>query len=445
MSIIKLVVSDLHLADSSSMLDGFGERQQLAFEGLVRATFPGGPLDQTQVELIINGDCFDFLATPPFTFAKEARPALAEEKIAKIIQAHPAFFQLLRAFVEVPGRRITFIIGNHDIELAFAAVRARVCSAIIGEAADARIYFCPDRFYYPLPDVYVEHGNYYDYWNHVQEDLWDLTGRALDTDPQSVSFPIGSLYYLQVLRIMNERYAYFDHFEPPMSYVRQVALLCLLNPALVAEMAQRSLAMLEDGSQSRVLALWQEGNTVPAQLFEGAMLDFVKSSEGMFRQKSDLIAPAENGQSAGIMQEFALLRDALMQPLAQAVGVICSSTVYETGESVTRGMCAVLEGNPAVRYAIAGHTHMPRADTIADGKQVYFNTSSWVSRIALPTQGEVSTEQLAWLRAPDWSNVPLRDLTCMRFALLTATEGGATRASLCAWEGGRDGSYRELA
>ena len=61
---IKLIVSDLHVASGDTMLDGFGERQQAALEGLLSAAggSGGSPLGEgDDVELIINGDCFDFV------------------------------------------------------------------------------------------------------------------------------------------------------------------------------------------------------------------------------------------------------------------------------------------------------------------------------------------------------------------------------------------------
>ena len=62
MRTIKLVVSDLHVGNSAPLLDGFGERQQAALEGLLAAASgnSGSPLgDGDDVELIINGDGFD--------------------------------------------------------------------------------------------------------------------------------------------------------------------------------------------------------------------------------------------------------------------------------------------------------------------------------------------------------------------------------------------------
>jgi len=114
----------------------------------------------------------------------------------------------------------------------------------------------------------------------------------------------------------------------------------------------------------------------------------------------------------------------------------------------------VLRSDPTLRYAIAGHTHMLRIDPIkseAREQQVYLNTGSWTMRVALPTPGEITAEVATWLRQPDWTNIPLRDVTQFTFTLIKGErdENQAHRspssASLCVWEGGKNGHYRVLA
>jgi len=117
------------------------------------------------------------------------------------------------------------------------------------------------------------------------------------------------------------------------------------------------------------------------------------------------------------------------------------------GESVARGMYRVLQKDPTLRYAIAGHTHMERFDVVNNGRQTYLNTGSWTQRFALPTPDELRAGPvlLEWLRNPDWQNVPLSDATQLTFVLLTSCDGGSTNATLCAWEGDLHGDCRVLA
>ena len=124
------------------------------------------------------------------------------------------------------------------------------------------------------------------------------------------------------------------------------------------------------------------------------------------------------------------------------------------GEDVATGMHAVLANEPTLHYAIAGHTHEKRFDIVskettttavtAVQQQVYFNTGSWTTHLALPTSEEVTPELVAWLRKPDWKGVPLRDITQFLFVLVTSSDDEPATAQLCVWEGGTNGSYRVL-
>ncbi len=96
MSTVPLIVSDLHMADGTSILDCFGPGQQAAFEGsLVSASSLDSPLNQSeQVELIINGDCFDFLVTTPYNSsdAPLLRKTGASTLVRMLGASHPNVF-----------------------------------------------------------------------------------------------------------------------------------------------------------------------------------------------------------------------------------------------------------------------------------------------------------------------------------------------------------------
>jgi UDP-2,3-diacylglucosamine pyrophosphatase LpxH len=449
MSSIKLIISDLHLADSHTVLEGFGDAQQAALEGLTAAARAGGPLGQADdVELIINGDAFDFLAVPPYDTQGTSDVPTALEKLNKIIAAHGPFFETLRQFIATPERRVTFITGNHDIELCFEEVRAQICETIGVAANDNRIFFCPTRFYRPLPDVYIEHGNQYDFWNHCISDLWDEQGQALDLHPSKITLPFGSHYSQHAAHSIRLEYAYFDHFEPSMNSLRQIALLCLLNPGIVIETARLTMQMLSEPRPALTnLAPGEE--RIPVKLFEQAMIDFADFQQDTMARKKDWVEPGDQdtGQArANATTEYAMLREALMLPLLEAVAAICTPATYQMGESVARGMRAVLANDPRLRYAMAGHTHMVRIDPVNNGAQSYLNTASWTTRLALPAPGEVNAALVEWLRQPDWKHIPLRDVTQFIFALVNEhPQGEPSSASLCVWEGGLKGSYRVLA
>ena len=447
MSTTKLIISDLHLADGHPVLDGFGDNQQSTLEGLLNAASPNGPLGHAQdVELIINGDCFDFLVTPPHDTGGTMNASLALEKLNSIIAAHHAFFEALRIFIKLPGRHITFLTGNHDVELCFAQVRARIYEAIGVEKGPQALYFCPTRFYRPLPDVYIEHGNHYDFWNRCTNGLWDTQGQPLTLDPVTITLPAGSHYVQHAALPISIQYPYFDHFEPSMNITRQMALLCLFNSAMVMQTVQHTMELLYQPRKGLShLAPGEE--YMPARLFEQVMFDLAEFKQDMLIRNPGWTEPSDakdNQVQTNAIMEFVALRETLALPLMEAIATICMPTTYQMGESVAAGMHKVLRNDPTLRYCIAGHTHMARIDPINNGAQTYLNTASWTTRVALPVPDEITTELVAWLRQPDWQHIALRDVTQLVFALVNATTNEPSSASLYVWEGGINRNYRKI-
>src|SRR5215467_4506676 len=169
MTKIKLVISDLHIADGLSIFEGFGDFQQSALDGLLSVASTNGFADNVDdVELIINGDCFEFMFMEPYQDQGIALPEAALSKLERVIEGHREFFDTLRGFISQTGRQVSFISGNHDVELAFREVQQRIVEAICDKPGlKERVSFCESYFYRPLPDIHIEHGNQHDFWNRI--------------------------------------------------------------------------------------------------------------------------------------------------------------------------------------------------------------------------------------------------------------------------------------
>jgi len=124
------------------------------------------------VELVLNGDVFDFdnvmqlPKSPPtrIDWLARLRGLSSEEwmsnfKIECIIRDHPTWFAALAAFIN-NGNRVVFVIGNHDLELNWPSVQAKVRSAI-GSDDETVLRFC-QWFYLSGGDTFISHGHQYD-------------------------------------------------------------------------------------------------------------------------------------------------------------------------------------------------------------------------------------------------------------------------------------------
>lgn len=437
-----IVVSDLHLANGHATLEGFGSQEQDALDGLLQAALPGGALGgKTPATLVVNGDCFEFLALPPYLEENRITPAIALTKLEKIALEHQDFFQTLYNFL-CQGGQVVFLPGNHDIELCFKEIRAEV-TRLIGR--EQGLHFVLDQRYQPVSDVSIEHGSQYDFWNYA-DGVWDSQGRALDKAPGSLLLPVGTQYMHRAALPISLRYPYFDHFDPPLGTARQIALLCLLDPALLVETGRRTGSMMSSPYPV------PDEKEPPALLFEQTVPAFVAFQQEMLghipawqRVEASFSSEEEREQSqSSALSEFFRLRLALEQPLEVALEAIFQPIPTPVEDDTMRGMHTLLRTHPDLRVALAGHTHLLRSDTLDAGRQRYLNTATWITRYAPPTPEQLTPEVLAWLRQPDKIRLPLQDKSGYVFAWIRTQTGRPSTANLCVWEGGKDGRYRVL-
>jgi UDP-2,3-diacylglucosamine pyrophosphatase LpxH len=137
----------------------------------------------SSIELILNGDIFDFDSVmvmpenPPYRiswlekkrglFPREERSVF---KIEKILIDHQVWTKSLSDFIK-RGHRVVFIIGNHDLELHFPKVQAKIIEVLaLNEVELKRVRF-NEWFYISNQDTLVEHGNQYDPYCLCQDPL----------------------------------------------------------------------------------------------------------------------------------------------------------------------------------------------------------------------------------------------------------------------------------
>jgi len=118
------------------------------------------------VDLILNGDTFDFLKCPFSYQGKQLHPTKITEQISlnkleSIYTAHQPVFRALHQFVQDPRHNLYFTIGNHDHDLFFPAVQKRIYQFLKGRH---NVFFT---LLYEQNKVHVEHGHQYDPLNCI--------------------------------------------------------------------------------------------------------------------------------------------------------------------------------------------------------------------------------------------------------------------------------------
>lgn len=149
MKLEAFVVSDLHLGAGAEEpeLEDFAQDAELA--GFVeRIARPG-------TTLVFNGDFIDFPQIPGYEVAPvdyllwDEAASLAKLELA--LKAHPRPFEALATFVQ-RGGELRIHVGNHDLDLAWPSVQARLRD-VVGK--DAQFELSHSLYH----GVHIEHGH----------------------------------------------------------------------------------------------------------------------------------------------------------------------------------------------------------------------------------------------------------------------------------------------
>ncbi len=176
-----IVLSDLHLCEAEPInpLRPYWKKYKTAefffdddFDALLsemESQFEG-----STIELILNGDIFDFDSVtslpenPSFrvSWLEKIRGLNPEEdksefKIRTILKAHPIFVAAISNFLK-RGHELVLIIGNHDIELHFNKVQKVISEFLNLEEKDLDRFRICEHFFISENDTLIEHGNQYD-------------------------------------------------------------------------------------------------------------------------------------------------------------------------------------------------------------------------------------------------------------------------------------------
>lgn len=333
----KIVISDCHLSAGRFFEGQLNPHEDFHLDDEMSAFFDyfstgkyGFSADGTpvQVELIINGDYFDFLNVPVGgEFEESIDEEMALYKLEAIMVGHPKVMEALRRFAAKPGKKIEYLIGNHDAELFFPKIRERITRAWDpeGNFPSAHVEVIADRDRISDPSgVEIRHGNQFEASNAM-----DFEDPFIEEDVPApvLKLPWGSIYVLKIINRMKWERSYVDKVRPVKVFV---LFGLILHPFFTLRFAMYSLYY------------------------------FLKTRiEGAFK-----------GRSGGSFE--------------QTVQILKQETkLFQDLEGEAR---MLLDKTTEVRTIIFGHTHRPMDRIYPDGKQ-YINTGTWTRMINLDWSG----------------------------------------------------------
>jgi UDP-2,3-diacylglucosamine pyrophosphatase LpxH len=395
----KLVVSDLHLSAGheaeGNLLEDFGSDQE--FAALLDEAAAESKRKGADVELIINGDAFEMLQVPheeTFDPTAEYPPerylsSSEADSILKmniIIGGHPAFFRALAGFIQVgpPRRSVTFIKGNHDVNIHWAGVQDRIRRAV-GAMGQRNPLLTFEERRISREGIYVEHGNQY---AESVDRLADMEEPHDHDRPGQLAIPLGSYFVMNVFNKV-ERDKYWIDGVKPITALVWYALsfdfpfaakaIATLARALPDILGQTVFAVDED--QAQALALDLED---PAQVEELAA-----------RYEEDEVFRAQfNAQVASVLSPTPGLPGAAAFSMTEVPDpVAMGEQVQKRVNSSLYAMAARRAAEEGVQLVTFGHTHDASVEDLPEGG-VYINSGTWTWRADFEGEGKDTWQDL---------------------------------------------------
>lgn len=320
----KIMISDCHLSAGKIFEGKRNPHEDFLFDDDLVDLVDYYSTDEygegTEVELIIGGDFFDYLNIPiKGEFEDAVTSEMAVFKAEAALQGHPKVSRKFREFVSLPGKRITYLMGNHDAELVFSKVREAIIRAWdpSGEFPSkvVKIIHDRDRIVYP-EGVEIRHGNQLEAGNEVDLEkpiITSITGEKI------LNIPWGSIYIIKVVNRLKWERPHLDKIRPIKIFV---FFGMILDPIFTIRFAFLT---------------------------------------GYYFLKTRVIEVLKGG--IGFRKAWRILKE--------------ESTVFQDLERDAR---EILNENKDTRTIIMGHTHLPMDRIYSDGKQ-YINTGSWTRMI----------------------------------------------------------------
>lgn len=375
------VISDLHLggAEGFQICHAEGRERLARFIDWVA----GQKREDTEIQLVLNGDIVDFLAEEDEAGGFSAfvvDEGKARRKLARIAEVCEPVLAALRRFAATDNR-LTLLIGNHDVELSLPSVR-RDFLALLGEG---RIEYLYDNEAYSIGPVLIEHGNRYDAWNMVNHgELRQVRSKLSRSEtPSAFAAQPGSELVARVMNPVKKKFSFVDLLKPETGGV--LPILVVLDPGLWREVGTTM--------RQRVTA-WYRGQFNEVGLPERA--DYIASSSVKVTTTQNQELP-ENLR-AGLDEADAALADSLLRgpqvSLTKDIAVAGLLKAFRSWRSKADLAFSIEhEGDeylkPAREHAkhfrvvVLGHTHLPKRIDLGGGA-LYLNTGTWADVMRIP-------------------------------------------------------------
>ncbi|MBN1991800.1 MAG: metallophosphoesterase [Anaerolineae bacterium] len=392
---LKFVLSDLHLGagyarESQNRRKGFTADRELC--DFLHTIWRESEREQREIELIINGDFFEFLQVPavevyeplkhyPLEAYLDSSQAASIKRLNIIAEGHPEVFNALSDFmhVEQPQRRITLIKGNHDVNLFWPGVKSRLREILGASGTRASLLLFADEFV-SREKIYVEHGHQRAEKMNRYPDFFDP--RSPD-NPTQLHYPVGSRLVINAGHKLENEYWFVDHIKP-------ITTLIWYALPWDFDFAGKMLAHYIRHTVSTEDDLLQD------------LEDDEKRGAMARRYAND---PTFRQQFHQQLQPYLRLTDEDNREVASSPQLVVGDNALAIGQADRQRQQAMLHHaateivkREGARVVLFGHTHYPVQEFL-NNDSVYINTGSWIEDFS-----DASPETWAALFSGSWQS-----------------------------------------
>jgi UDP-2,3-diacylglucosamine pyrophosphatase LpxH len=331
---------------------------------------------------------------PAFIYKPEQYHSSSEtdsaRKMAIIIDGHRPFFDALGRFAQdgPPRRYITFVKGNHDVNLHWIDVQNLIREAVGSTGNQASLLNFEERRI-SREGIYVEHGNQY---AEVVDHVEDMEEPHDHDHPDQLAIPFGSWFVMDVFNQVEREKYWIDGVKPITALVwyalafdfafaaRAIAVLVRALPGIIKEGIFDEAAPAEPDPRVELVHQLED----PAQVEElAARYETDEAFREEFNaQVASLLAPPPDlpGMDAlplASVPDPVEMGDQIRERVNSSLFEIASKRAIEEG----------------VKLVTFGHTHDASEEDLPNGGK-YINSGTWTWRADFTGEGKETWKDL---------------------------------------------------
>jgi UDP-2,3-diacylglucosamine pyrophosphatase LpxH len=406
---VTLIVSDLHVGGGPADAGDDHVHHKSQFVNFLRSQASTTRGRDGELELIINGDFLEFAQTDTDAFGLLSDDCWCTElqslrKLNTILAGHPLLFEELQRFQRA-GNLVTIAAGNHDVDLFWPAVQAR-----LRQAAGEGIRFEVGQEWVERHDggLQIGHGHMSDPANRFRNWARPVVTAAFGVE--CLEMCPGTLFMVKFVNKLEARYPFADNLLP---VTKLAAVLLSDDTAGFASVGWMFACFVATTSGT---TMGSAGNSN----YGARLLTRLQHSPGRSRRLAAILEQFGMQREAVLVDTGALTKDGLASLMFALLGKIeaplwdelfelprSGSTLGTNGVTLSAiAHAGFVDGKARLREVaqarstlknasviVMGHTHQPDRVDLAAGAQ-YFNPGSWTRYLELAPGRSVTLDDL---------------------------------------------------